>query len=276
MTPPDSASNSAMIARPAPDPARMRRVFGENLRQLAGAAPSITALARALGINRTQFNRYLAGESFPRPDVLYRICQYFDTDARILTHPIAEIAAPIPPPRPLLSAFFGPVGPPIGEDELPSGFYRMIRRSFLFPEKYVRNVVLVRRQESIPFLRGYESKTALTRLGMENSLHNRVFQGPVARRGNGFIALVGRQLDHGVNFQYFAPADIPSHMIWEGFIASPTQERPNARRVSRIMYEYLAGGVRAALPLARSGGMISPASLSPLEKSILRPDALFS
>ena len=67
-----------------PSPAELRSMLGANLRQLSNQAASISALCRELGINRTQYNRYLAGESFPRPDVLHRICSYFEVDARIL------------------------------------------------------------------------------------------------------------------------------------------------------------------------------------------------
>ncbi|MEP2204195.1 MAG: helix-turn-helix transcriptional regulator, partial [Tateyamaria sp.] len=48
-------------------PSELRSMFGANLRQLAAEYTSISDLARQLGINRTQFNRYLSGESFPRP-----------------------------------------------------------------------------------------------------------------------------------------------------------------------------------------------------------------
>ena len=68
-------------------PADLRNMFGENLRVLAKKYPSISELSRRLGINRTQFNRYLSGESFPRPDVLDRICSFFKVDARILLEP---------------------------------------------------------------------------------------------------------------------------------------------------------------------------------------------
>ena len=52
-------------------------MFGRNLRLLGQPYASVSALCRELGINRTQFNRYLSGESFPRPDILQRICAYF-------------------------------------------------------------------------------------------------------------------------------------------------------------------------------------------------------
>jgi transcriptional regulator with XRE-family HTH domain len=59
-------------------------MFGSNLRSLAKGYTSISELSRQLGINRTQFNRYLSSESFPRPDVLARICFFFEVDARVL------------------------------------------------------------------------------------------------------------------------------------------------------------------------------------------------
>ena len=51
-------------------PADIRAVFSQNLKELMGASPNVSALRRELSLNRTQFNRYLAGESFPRPDIL--------------------------------------------------------------------------------------------------------------------------------------------------------------------------------------------------------------
>ena len=72
-------------------PAELRSMFGANLRSLAQKFPSISELSRQLGINRTQFNRYLAGESFPRPDVLARICDFFEVDARVLLEPVEQI-----------------------------------------------------------------------------------------------------------------------------------------------------------------------------------------
>jgi transcriptional regulator with XRE-family HTH domain len=58
-------------------PAEPHAMFGRNLRLLGQPYASVSALCRELGINRTQFNRYLSGESFPRPDILQRICAYF-------------------------------------------------------------------------------------------------------------------------------------------------------------------------------------------------------
>ena len=72
-------------------PAELRTMFGRNLRLLCQPYASVSALCCDLGINRTQFSRYLSGESFPQPDILQRICAYFKVDARILLQPLHEV-----------------------------------------------------------------------------------------------------------------------------------------------------------------------------------------
>ncbi|MFZ0097045.1 MAG: hypothetical protein WAK98_01060, partial [Gemmobacter sp.] len=54
--------------KPTMSPTEVRAVFGQNLRKLCDGGPPITVLCQQIGINRTQFNRYLSGEAFPRPD----------------------------------------------------------------------------------------------------------------------------------------------------------------------------------------------------------------
>lgn len=61
------------------------QVFGRNLRLLCEQRTSPSAAARDLGINHVQMHRFLRGEAFPKPAVLKRICDYFGTDARIMT-----------------------------------------------------------------------------------------------------------------------------------------------------------------------------------------------
>jgi transcriptional regulator with XRE-family HTH domain len=63
-------------------------VFGQNLRQLALERGSLSRAADQLGISRVQFQRYLKGESFPKPSQLQAICAHFGVDARILLEPL--------------------------------------------------------------------------------------------------------------------------------------------------------------------------------------------
>ncbi|NRB18290.1 MAG: helix-turn-helix transcriptional regulator, partial [Rhodobacteraceae bacterium] len=77
-------------------PQELRAVLSQNLQALTRDRV-VSQVARDARINRTQFNRFLTGESFPRPDILDRICRYFEVDANILLRPLGE--APETPER---------------------------------------------------------------------------------------------------------------------------------------------------------------------------------
>src|SRR6056297_655194 len=153
---------------PAPDPAELRAVFGQNLRHLSKEHRSFAALCRKLGVNRTQFNRYLSGESFPRPDILHQICCFFDVDARILLEPVETIYTTSPEllSHPFLSGFFGSGPTAVPENVFPSGFYSFVRRSFIDDNLFTIGLVYVHREEPYTFLRGFEPRDALRNQGL--------------------------------------------------------------------------------------------------------------
>ncbi len=127
------------IARPV----AIRAQFARNLRLLCAGYPSVSKVCRQLEINRAQFNRYLNGESYPRPDMLARICDFFETDARILIKPLEDIAQVKPDllSHPEIRDFAAPETTRIPEDTLPTGFCRFTRQSFLFPERYILGLI---------------------------------------------------------------------------------------------------------------------------------------
>lgn len=90
----------------SPNRRELQEMLGRNLRLLMADKPSVSAVCREIGINRTQFNRYLSGEATPRPWILKQICDYFGTDARILLEPVERPRPPADaaPPAPQLFA----------------------------------------------------------------------------------------------------------------------------------------------------------------------------
>jgi transcriptional regulator with XRE-family HTH domain len=62
--------------------------FADNLSFLCSHYPSIAEVCRLLGVNRQQFNKYLAGQSRPSRANMRRICDFFGvTEAEILAEP---------------------------------------------------------------------------------------------------------------------------------------------------------------------------------------------
>ena len=102
----------------------LRMLFARNLDSLVSKERSVSDCARKLRISRSQLNRFLSGETYPRPDVLQRLCLYFGTDARILTTSLADLARVVPQiaPSGLLPSLFGDIEP-VSHSVLPDGIY---------------------------------------------------------------------------------------------------------------------------------------------------------
>lgn len=54
--------------------------FPQNLRLLCGYYKSISDVCRRLGINRSQFNRYLNGRSQPSANMMLKLCDFFGVE----------------------------------------------------------------------------------------------------------------------------------------------------------------------------------------------------
>ena len=163
-------------------PSEIRTIFGNNLRILSKDFSSITGLAHDLGINRTQLNRYLSGESFPRPDVLAIICDFFKVDARILLEPVSpnHVSAALKI-DPYLSDFFINDGGVLSDDIFPSGFFRFSRRSFIDHDLYVVGLVYIFRSAGNTYLRGYETTSAMRVQNLPVKPEYREFRGFVVK-----------------------------------------------------------------------------------------------
>lgn len=60
-------------AAPVASGAALRDTLRDRLREAVLRVGSVAETAKLIGVNRTQFSRYLAGQSMPRPDLLYRL-----------------------------------------------------------------------------------------------------------------------------------------------------------------------------------------------------------
>ncbi|WP_299041382.1 helix-turn-helix transcriptional regulator [uncultured Tateyamaria sp.] len=252
-------------------PAELRSMFGDNLRILADAYPSISELSRQLGINRTQFNRYLSGESFPRPDVLSRICDFFDVDARVLLEPVQNILSGSDPlSGPFLKDFVGSGVDSVGEDIFPTGFYRFSRRSFLEADKYVTGLVRVFRDDTATVLRGYETRAALSSQGMSVTRQAREFRGLVLRQEDGVSILISRSGSHTASFNYLSRVTSFENNFWVGYVTRTIKENLGDDRIVRMVYEYLGTGFSRAKETARKAGYCTADELAPFERRLLK------
>lgn len=260
----------------ARSPAQLRNMFGANLHTLSAKYPSISALSRELGINRTQFNRYLSGESFPRPDVLARMCDFFSVDARVLLEPIDQVVRDQgPASSEYLRDFTGPMMQTVPEEDLPSGFYQFTRRSFLRDDQFVRGVILIKRHGEHTFLRGFEPSNAMAMQGIPAAAKAREYRGFVMPIEDGFSATVTRRTGMSASFNYLSRVTSFENNFWAGYAARPVRENSLSRRMTRLVYEFIGKNVSDAMPQARLAGFCALEELVPFHQTLLQPDVPF-
>lgn len=256
----------------------LRGIFGANLRQLANGYSSIAGLCRELGINRTQFNRYLSSESFPRPDVLHRICQFFGVDARILLEPVENLGVQDGQgvlDHPAIAEYLGKESTYVPQQDFPDGFYRFSRPSFFDPTRFVVGLVFVFREGTHTFVRGFEPKEAMRMQGLSTSPRAREFRGIVLRQEQGVAALIARHGALTCSFNFLARIASYENNYWEGYATRTVREAQNSNRAARMVYEHIGGNTKAILETARNGGMKHREDLLPFHEKLLNVAAPF-
>ncbi len=259
------------------DPVELRSIFGENLRTLSAGYPSVAALCRELGINRTQFNRYLSGESFPRPDILHQICTFFGVDARILLEPVDTLGPTSFDllTHPVLEGYFGTEPSDVPASIFPNGFYRFVRRSFIDDSRFAIGLVYVLRDGGYTFLRGYEPQQALRKQGLSTSNRNREFRGLVMRQEEGIIAIVAHRNSMSCSFNFLTPETSFQSNIWEGYATRTVREKVTGRRATRMVYEHLGNDRETIMRTARMAGLVDLEDVPEFHARLLRLDQEF-
>lgn len=269
--------NNSGNAKKTPSPSELREVFGSNLRKLARNHDSIAGLCRELQINRTQFNRYLSGESFPRPDILHRIATFFGCDARILLEPVEEIdtASKDLLHHPVLNEFFGEQITHVDESIFPNGFYRFSRPSFVEPNQYLQALVRVWREDGFCFVRGLEAKAAFQQQGLPWDAKSREYRGMVMMQEEGITMLNSRR--HATTCSFGFLNKVPSFQsnFWVGFATRTVPEGIDGSRAVRMVFEHLDKDTSAILNAARSVGFCTQDDLPHFHKRLLRVDEAF-
>ena len=224
-------------------PAELRSMFGANLKHLSGSYPTVSALCRELGINRTQFNRYLSGESFPRPEVLDRICRFFQVDARILLVPLDEIEpAPSHPAATALDGFLAPHH----EQTLPPGFYHATEADPEDPFVTSHRLLFLRRIGHTTLLRSFEPRALLP----QSPAKDREVQGFVSSNGSQIFALLARRGARDSRMMVLSTS--PHGVEWSGHVIDLSGYTSALPRPKRLILRRLPNTTEATLRLARA------------------------
>ncbi len=182
----------------------IRKTFGENLKLLLiKNNKTIVQTCNKIGINRTQFNRYLSGASSPRPEVLRKICDYFDVDARVLLEPLSH-----QPSWNSSQALARQIADQIKGNNylvddtlLPSGFYRKWLCSHTKPGTVYTSLVLIKTDKT--GVKIWKTRARKSKSQFDVSRPDCSLTGAIFAQRNGFAILKSVTNGSPILFSYY-------------------------------------------------------------------------
>lgn len=261
-----------MSSTASPDsPADIRSVFSQNLRELSLGESSVADLCRRLGVNRTQFNRYLAGEAFPRPDILQRICTYFSVDARILLEPLANIRDDwrLRLARRLADIAMPADARPFDHYMMPDGIYRFWRRSFSSPGQYVSGLWRVHTDDEVKMLKSFDLYAHPVRRGTRRFARKVPYAGVFLQHFDGVSLLCETGAGNVLSFTFFEYGLHGTTQFYNGLTLLTRRQMTGAERLSRIVLERFTGEWRDLLHEARHVGIGDGARMPVIAREVL-------
>lgn len=237
----------------SPNPADLRMILGDNLRALCRDTASISELCRSIGVNRTQFNRYLNGSAFPRPDVLFRICRHFEVDANILLKRLEVPAAP-KPDRPSPSRLVIDTHRPFDHYLLPDGIYRYWRMSFRQPGLAYCGMALIHSKAGIKLWKGYDIHDVAIRPGTRRHARSTGYEGQLIQQFDGFALISRTPYNDQMNVTYFEYGLDALPDYYSGISFVTRRRLAEANRLTAIVMERLPNRCGAWLQSARGCG----------------------
>lgn len=249
-----------------PSPADLRMILGQNLQQLCRDVASVSEMCREIGVNRTQFNRYLSGNAFPRPDVLYRICNHFGVDANILLRPLGDIAAP---PVRATDGILTTSQRPFDHYLLPDGMYRYWRRSFRQPDRAYLGMTLIHTRGGAKIWKGYDIHDTAIRAGSTRYARSNSYEGLLIQQFDGFAVISRTPYSDLMNVSYFEYGLEQLLDYYSGISFITRRRLPEADRLSAIVMRRLPPKPAAWVACARECGSQPMSVVPPVVRSAL-------
>ncbi len=253
-------------------PADVSDVFARNMQALIADAPSISAVCRALDINRTQFNRYLSGEAHPRPEVLAKICAHFDRDARILLEPLEVIDRDSERAPPALGDAdpFNRIMTPFDHARMPDGLYQFVMPNMIDPE--VVHIDLIRLFTLPSGVKGIHwsiPKFFAEITNQPTTWHARKMTGFVYQHVDGVSFLMANPISRQIMMVFTTPGFRGAPTVYTGFAAMTQTLGPMKSQATPLIMTKLPHSFRAAIALRRRQNKMDRAALSEAQRHYL-------
>lgn len=246
--------------------------FGSNLRLLTKLHGSQTRVAEDLGISRVQLRRYFAGESFPKPNALKIMCNYFSVDARILTDLLTPeqivlmrqgiyVKGEVSPSTLAMQeavSYACRNGHPYFYDpgELPDGLYARWRGAMSRRDSAQVGLIQIRTLNTARVLKGFQPREV--DLDIQNpKLSDREFRGILLRQRTGYTAIYFHNPPSAIlSFIFIRPVELGYMPAAAGITLLAREPTDHNCRIRRCLWIKLEPGCGEALRIARHPGIM--------------------
>ena len=259
-------------------------IFGKNLRQLCRRVGTIAEVADSLEINRVQMNRILNGESFPKPGMLKRICEYFNTDARILLQPLDELEegsfrshdadiSSVWNYTMFGRDYFVPEN--MLQDILPDGLHLMYRPSFLIGTQIWIGMVRVFGQNGVRMLRGLDPVAPGMRRSDLTPISVREYRGMMLQTNEALSFVYATRVPSSVmGVDNFSTRTWTTRGFFQGRCMIMSSANPIGKNVVPCILQPLEQSTSDILGAARKTGFCPIAEIPPKYQTYLASDGL--
>lgn len=246
-------------------------VFGKNLRNLTALRGTQISVAQDLDINRVQFQRYLRSESFPKPNVLKRICDYFGVDARILTDLLTPEqlgmisaglyhTATMPPEMAAMREAVSYCVPDQnyfhGGNGLPDGVYQLWRGANSRRDCAVQLLIRVHTLAAARVVRGYNARELGPR-HLRGIGRRREFRGMVLRQREGYTMLFFHsEPSRAISLIHLRVVELGLESVATGISVLARSEQDHGNRITRCLITRVEGGWRDLRKISRMPAFI--------------------
>lgn len=236
--------------RPNTNSVTIESIFAQNLKSLIGHQHTITSLSRDLGLHRNQLQRFVDGVSFPKPSDLTKMCNFFNVDARILTHPLRDLcglqSAPMPP-------YLAAVLDPAPAEILPDGFYEEWRELHTCNMQYSCHILFVK---TVRGVRQTKVNVRRSIIGANQEIAEfgavATFQGAAYRQAGGLCMIDRPDQNTSITFTALRSGCYGNNELYAGHKKSVRGALGEPLPMkSAVAMRYLVGGYAEAMRIRR-------------------------
>lgn len=248
----------------------LRNVFRENLKILVDPYPSITFVCKQIGVERSKFNRFLNGESFPQPEILQKICKFFKADARILLEPLAKFRKNTADftvagqlfAFPEVEEFFQIGNTSKNTAIMPSGFYKYVRHSFIQPQLYYSGINYIYEIDGMKYSKSYMPRRVAKHLDLNpNSRIDREIRGVVFGADSGVVLIDGLRKSRSFAVTFLDHVTLIKKDVLLGYCARTAPEIQGVTSISKLVCEKLPNDFGQIRNACRKAGLIEEKDL---------------